>query len=130
MKMIENRYFKIWAYTVSHNTLILRSPMKHNDQDDYSEELSFNIDIEFSAVAYVDLPSSFLGFTIKEMVENVPAKFVHYKLEDKYKVFEIISNGNSYFVVAGSYRIGTNKWFSEDRIFNIGLDYDEILATS
>lgn len=54
MNELKNRLFKIWAYTVSHNFLILRSTLKYPDQEGYNDSFKYNIDIEFSAVAYLE----------------------------------------------------------------------------
>ena len=131
MNNLIKRSFKIWAYTVSHGFLILRSPMRFPDQDDYDEIYDCNIDIEFTAVAYIDLPYSFLGLAIRELTENIPDKYIHYKNDLGFKVFEINSGGNIYHIVAGSYIIGENKWpLGEDRITNYRLEHDAILADS
>ncbi|VEH20163.1 Uncharacterised protein [Chryseobacterium nakagawai] len=53
MIFYSNRKFKTWGYTVSHSSLLLRSEMKYLDQDDYSENTSHNIDLEFWAVNYI-----------------------------------------------------------------------------
>lgn len=48
MKEIFNtkRNFKLWAYTVSHSSLLLRSEMRYSDQDEF-EIYTCNIDLEF-----------------------------------------------------------------------------------
>lgn len=130
MNDILNRTFKIWAYTVSHSFLILRSPMKFPDQDDYNEYYDYNIDIEFSAVAYLDLPNILKGIEIRELTERIPEKLIHYKNDLEFKIFEIKSENNIFYIVAGNYRIGKNKWLNEDRIVNLNLEYDEIITTS
>ncbi len=130
MNHLKDRVFKIWAYTVSHSFLILRSPMKFSDQEGYNEFYDYNIDLEFSAVAYLDLPVFLQGIEIKEIKENIPQKLLRYRTDLGYKVFEIQSENNLFYVVAGNYRIGKNKWLTEDRIINMNLEYVEILATS
>lgn len=130
MEELVNRVFKIWAYTVSHCFLILRSPQKFPDQGDFDENHSYNIDMEFSAVAYIDIPTILNGVEIRELIDKVPEKFQQYKTEQGYKIIEIKSNSRCYYIVAGSYRIGKNKWIAEDRISNMNLEYDSIIATS
>jgi hypothetical protein len=130
MNEILNRVFKMWAYTVSHSFLILRSPMKFPDQDDYNELYGCNIDIEFSAVAYLDLPNILKGIEIKELAGRIPEKLTHFKDDLGFKIFEIKSENNKFYVVAGNYRIGKNKWLNEDRTVNFNLEYDEIIAKS
>ncbi|RQO77095.1 hypothetical protein DBR40_10550 [Pedobacter sp. KBW01] len=130
MSDILNRVFQIWAYTVSHSFLILRSPMKFPDQDDSNELYDCNIDIEFSAVAYLDLPNILKGIEIGELTRCIPKKLIHYRKDLGFKIFEIKSENNIFYVVAGNYRIGKNKWLIEDRVINSNLEYDEILAKS
>lgn len=124
-----DRTFKLWAYTVSHSTLILRSPMKFEDQAGFKEELSFNIDIEFLSVEYIDLPLCLVGVEIERLIENLPSKFENYKLDVLgLSVFQIKSCDNLYYVIASGYIVGKNKWVAEDRISNMFLQYDEILS--
>lgn len=59
MIFYSNRKFKMWAYVVSHSSLLLRSEMKYPDQDDYSEDEGYNIDLEFWAVSYMNIPLIF-----------------------------------------------------------------------
>lgn len=130
MNELINRVFKIWSYTVSHSFLIIRSPLKFPDQEGFNELYSYNIDIEFSAVVYIDIPNFFHGMIIKEIEKDIPEKLQHFKKELGFKIFEIESEGKSYYISAGNYRIGKNKWISEDRITNMNLEYDDIIATS
>jgi hypothetical protein len=128
MTYTSKRPFKMWAYTVSHGFLILRSPMLFEDLEGYSEETNFNIDIEFIAVVYLDIPSLLNGVTISEITDDIPDKIKHYASSSGSKVFEIKSDGDCFYVVAGGFRIGKNYWVSEDKILNMNLEYDEVLA--
>lgn len=130
MNNLSYRVFKIWAYTVSHSFLILRSPMRFPDQDDFNEIYSYNIDIEFVAVAYLDIPNVLNGIEITELIDNIPVKLQHYKMDLGFKIFEIKSENNLFYIVAGNYRVGKNSWLNEDRIANMNLEYDEIISTS
>lgn len=125
-----DRSFQIWAYTVSHGFLLLRSPLILDDVDGHSSSMSYNIDIEFSGVGYIDLPDMFRGIEINEINQNIPEKFKAYPASLGYKVFEIKSAGTSFYVIAGGCRVGKNSWASEDRVSNFMLQYDEILASS
>lgn len=127
---LSNRKFKVWAYTVSHSFLILRSPLVFEDVEGYNESLDFNIDIEFTSVIYIDIPNILSGIRITEIKSDIPQKFCSYIKDPNNKLFEIESNGSYFYIVAGGYLIGKNKWFSEDRISNMSLKYDEILASS
>ena len=130
MKYRSDRKFKIWGYTVSHGFLLLRSPMLFEDEEGYSEPTSYNIDIEFSAVAYIELPSYFNTISLNEVTVNIPERLLKYANQMGFRVFEIVTGGNSYFIVAGGYRVAVNKWELEDRIINPDLNYDKIIATS
>lgn len=130
MEYKSNRHFKIWGYTASHSFLILRSSMLCEDVDGYTESMSYNIDIEFSAVVYLDIPNTFKSIQMREVVESIPEKFDKYFKISGLRIFEIQSEGMYYFIVAGSCRVGKNKWISEDRIRNLDLDYEEIITTS
>ena len=130
MNEIANRFFKIWAYTVSHNFLLIRSQMKFPDQEDWNENYTYNIDIEFSTVVYLDLPVVLNGVIITELFDNFPERFQDFKLKFGHRIFEIKSEGNSYYIVAGNYRIGTNTWMNEDRIMNANLEYDNVIGVS
>jgi hypothetical protein len=125
-----DRSFQIWAYTVSHSFLLLRSPMILEDVDGYSFSMNHNIDIEFSGVGYVDLPDMMHGVWIEEIIQDIPAKFNRYSASLGYKVFEIKSAEHSFYIVAGGCRVGKNNWVTEDRVSNFMLKYDEILASS
>ena len=130
MNNLTTRIFKIWAYNISHSFLIIRSPLKFPDQEGFKEGYEYNIDIEFSAVAYLDIPAILDGVIIKELRDNIPPKFYRFKFELNYKIFEIESEKNLYYVVAGNYRIGKNKWLNDSRITNVNLEYDFILEGS
>jgi hypothetical protein len=98
------------------------------DQEEYRKELNFNIDIEFSGVAYIDLPNRIEEIKIREIKDMVPAKFQLYRTIVGLKIFEIKSHKKLYYIVASNFVIGKNKWLNEDRVFNMSLEYDEILS--
>lgn len=101
--------------------------MKYKDVEGF-EMASCNIDIEFSAVEYLDIPRSLSGIWINDVTGNAPKKFSNFS--PRFKVYEIKSEEKIYHIVAGGYRIGKNEWGLEDRISNMTLEYDEILASS
>ncbi len=70
------------------------------------------------------------GVWLEEICQDIPAKFNRYSTSLGYKVFEIKSAENSFYVVAGGCRVGKNNWVTEDRVSNFMLEYDEILASS
>ncbi len=53
--MIYRRFFKLWYYTVSHKQALLRSPSNDNME---------NIDLYFSDVSYIDIPTTFNNLEI------------------------------------------------------------------
>jgi hypothetical protein len=130
MNYRSDRVFRIWAYTVSHSFLLLRSPQLFEDVEGYSITTNHNVDIEFWGIGYIDLPDMLKGITIKEIQESIPEKFKKYSNSSGYKVFKIKSEGSFFYVVASGCRIGKNNWDCENRISNPNLDYDEIVATS
>ncbi len=124
------RRFRIWAYTVSHSSLLLRSEMKYPDQDNYMENMSYNIDLEFWAVSYINIPSDLFGISIKEIAEeNLPKEISRELLIHDMKIFELESGKSKYYVIAGGLLVGKNRWENQDRIFeyNSNLEHDEII---
>lgn len=125
-----DRKFKIWAYTVSHCSLLLRSVMKFPDEDNYSQKTSYNIDIEFWAVSYINVPTSLDNIEIIEIPKDSLPAYIDKSLS-KYdeKVFEIRTDDKKYYVIAGGLLVGINRWVNEDRIFNynLNLEHDEIV---
>lgn len=126
------RKFKLWAYTVSHKSLLVRSYLQFPDEEEYSIENNHNIDLEFMFVEFLDIPSNFDSLSITIITqENLPLdvknKLGHYRGY----IFELSVNGNyaKHYIVAGSLLIGTNQWVNKDRIFNLnlGLNHDNIL---
>jgi hypothetical protein len=124
------RIFRIWAYTVSHCFLLIRSTQLFEGIEGYSKDTNYNVDIEFWGVGYLDLPDMLNGISIKEAQEIVPEKFRKYPSSMGYKIFEIKSEGSIFYVVAGGCRIGKNKWDTENRVLDPNLEYDEIVAKS
>ncbi|MEE1900085.1 hypothetical protein V1389_17185 [Flavobacterium rakeshii] len=132
MDELKNRTFKIWAYTVSHSFLLLRSALMYPDQEGYyNEDCLYNIDIEFDAVEYIDIPSRLEGVVIRQLQNNIPEKLINYARGLGSIVFELESKDNLYYIIAARYSIGKNKWSSsQDRVFFNQLKHDEIIASS
>jgi hypothetical protein len=126
-----DRKFRIWVYTVSHSSLILRSSMTNEDQDDYSEHTSYNIDLEFWAVSFINIPTTIPNLEISLVAQSVLPDYIAQNYCDhKDKVFEIKADGQSFYIVAAGVLIGRNRWGHKDRIFEFseGLKHDEIIA--
>ena len=126
------RTFKFLAYTVSHCSLLLRSMMKFPDQDHYSEDNSYNIDIEFWAVTYINIPALLSSISIRQISDNRLPQYINRRfLIHNEKIFEIQSGEEKYYIIAGGLLIGTNRWEKEDRIFNydLNLEHDEVVIS-
>jgi len=125
-----NRKFKMWAYIVSHSSLLLRSEMKFPDQDNYTEDQSYNIDFEFWAVNYINIPTILNNIIIKEITEKeVPMEIDKNLLKYNMKIFELESEEKKYYIIAGGLLIGKNQWVNQDRILNsnLNLEHDEVI---
>lgn len=123
----------MWAYITSHSSLLLRSEMKYPDQEDYSENTSYNIDLEFWSVSYINTPTYLYEITIKEITQKeLPADIDKELLKYNMKIFELESTGRKYYIFAGGLLVGKNSWINQDRIFdyNLNLEHDEILAST
>ncbi|MFT6338820.1 MAG: hypothetical protein ACI86M_002894 [Saprospiraceae bacterium] len=112
--MLENRYFKIWDYSVSHRVIILRSEMQMDDVDyDLNYIENCTIDLEFSDVFYLELFSDFTLISIK-------AKF----LDDGLKQFILTHEQGVLYITAGNCILGKSNWVTESRLTNFELSYD------
>ncbi|UUC46360.1 hypothetical protein [Flavobacterium cerinum] len=103
--------------------------MMFPDQENYSEDKSFNIDIEFFDVSYIDIPDRLCDFTITETID-IPEKIQEYNGKFNRKTFKIQSGKTKHYIIASGYIIGKNTWLNEDRAINILLQYDEIITDS
>jgi hypothetical protein len=127
------RDFKLWAFTVSHCSLLIRSAMKYSDEDGFSESTSYNIDIEFWAVEYMNVPSYFNGVKLRQVENDYPREIPFLKSnKSSGKIFEIETNNLKYYVIAGGFIVGKNSWEQEDRIFNYhsNLNHDEVIVSA
>lgn len=129
-----DRNFRIWNYTVSHCSLLLRSIMSFPDLDDYSEETSYNIDIEISGVSFIGIPTTLRNLKIKEISEDLLPGHIDKEL-CKYdlKIFEFEEENKRYYIIAAGLMIATNKWdLNQDRIlsYHLGLQHDKVIITA
>ncbi|MES2485822.1 MAG: hypothetical protein V4581_07725 [Bacteroidota bacterium] len=126
---ISERNFKLWSYTVSHKSLILRSPLFSKDITEvgYDPALVNNIDIEFSGVEYLNMPSFFSGIKVEVLLDNI-VNFEPYLQWPHDRVFKIIASEGIFHIIASSCVIGTSSWLGKDRISNPQLKYDLILG--
>lgn len=129
-----DREFRIWNYTVSHCSLLLRSEMSFIGEDNFSEELSYNIDIEISGVSFIGIPTTLRNLKIKEISEDLLPDHIDKEL-CKYdlKIFEFEEENERYYIIAAGLMIATNKWdLNQDRIlsYHLGLQHDKIIITA
>ena len=106
------RYFKIWAYTASHSTVIIRSEKQYEDLDYSIKYFDSNItlDLEFSGVEFFSIPQNFEGIEIQ-------------KNGDKF----IFNSNENWFLKAESCIIGKSHWnHDEDVVSDLTLRYNEI----
>lgn len=91
-----DRKFQIWAYNVSHGTLLLRSPR--------SEASQLNVDLLFSGVEFVLLPRYLNGITFFEMsVSDNYFISEHFgELKNCQKPFKIKSKSKTYYIIAAA----------------------------
>jgi hypothetical protein len=122
-----DRNFFLWAYTVSHNFLVLRSPMEYPDVDNYSLGKGDNIDIEFSAVSYLDLPTKLIKPSFRVLNHEVPEKFQEFIFSQKLKLIEIEAENGLFYIVSSGFQIGRNKWIETDRSVNPILKHDFLI---
>jgi hypothetical protein len=98
-----NRIFQVWEYSVSHGSLLIRSP-KGNDHHN-------TIDLLFSAVRYMALPYLLKGI---ELVEATSSEIEQLSLllETPIKSGQlqiVLSNGNRFPIVAGAFRTSVSE---------------------
>lgn len=105
------RIYRIWMYTVSHATLILRSEKQYPDVDyKYKyDNPNVTIDITFNAVDFISLPEKIVGLEI-------------IKKGNKY----IINNNENWYVRAANCFIGKYEGEDEDKVWTGDLKYDEL----
>lgn len=116
--MLKGRKFKVWAYTVSHKTLFLRSEIQLEDLEyDTNYNPNCTIDIEFSGVDYMEIESEFILVSIQEKTS--------YKRPEK--EYELKHNKGTSIIRAKSCLIGKSEWIDQHRIDDISLAYPEIL---
>ena len=109
-KYISKRKFKIWIYSASHSTLIIRSEKQYPDVDyDFKyDDPGITIDVEFSGVKFISIPSNFNDLLIEKIGDNF-----------------IFNNIREWYVQADSCVIGQSSWDIENVIDNMKLKYDD-----
>jgi hypothetical protein len=89
-------YFKVWEYTVSHSSLLIR----------YSDSESNRvIDVAFGSVDYLQIPNGFRGLEIDEATEDEKERFSSFIQRSPSglpynKVYVLITENKRYFIIA------------------------------
>lgn len=107
--------------------------MLYPEDDDYSFEVSFNIDIEMWDVAYIGIPTSINNIEIREItIDLLPLDIDKNLCIFDRKIFEITTENKKYHIIAGGLAIASNKWEKKDRIFDyhLNLEHDEIIFST
>lgn len=96
-KAFPNRLFQLWAYHVSHQRLLVRSPK--------GPDIERNIDLKFYGVGYLNVPSNFRGVALvdatAEEVDQVRSEFGELLLRER-TVYVLASTDKRFIVVAAS----------------------------
>jgi hypothetical protein len=111
-KFKSQRIYRIWMYTVSHSTLIIRSEKQYFDVD-YEvkyDKPNLTIDVIFTAVDFISIPESFNDIEIQ-------------KIGDKY----IFNNNKDWYVKAARCDVGKYVGDEEDKIWDASLKYNETI---
>ena len=98
-----NRHFQLWEYTVSHGSLLVRSPRKPT--------IAKNIDIIFVGVEFISSPRHLKGV---ELMRASPSDVIKVSAEmgkelAADQVFILFSQGKRFPVVAAGYKIDENE---------------------
>lgn len=99
------RYFHIWDYSVSHSQLLIRSA--RDERDDSSD----NIDLIFSAVFYVELPTRLYGLAI-ENADSRDFQHVSKLMMDQNRgdrLFCVLTGECRYHIGARHFKVFTNR---------------------
>lgn len=89
-------YFKIWEYTVSHSSLLIRYSDPESDR---------TIDVAFGSVDYLQIPNGFRGLEITEATEEEKVCFSSFIRKapsglPNNKVYVLITESKRYFIIA------------------------------
>lgn len=98
-----NRTFRLWEYRVSHDQLLLRSPL--------SKTFSTNLDVIFAGIRYLEMPTFWHSLSITEGTpEEMQDICQRLKRNMPHERIYILSSGETRFkVVAVSMKIFENE---------------------
>jgi len=105
------RKFKVWFFTPSHSTLIIRSEKQYDDVDYIVkyDEPDLTIDVEFTDVKFISIPQYFNEIKIK-------------KADNKF----IFNDNENWFIEAFSCVVGKSNFELNENVFS-GLKYTEVI---
>ncbi len=122
------RSFKIWAYSISHKTLIIRSEIQYPDVK--YENLYYpncTIDLEFWDVNYIQSVNDFEEVILTEEKNFISKEITDILINKKLKVYNLKTSNKNNYIVAGGCIVGKSNWTIEDKTQNFRLEYEEIL---
>jgi hypothetical protein len=113
MKTFINRKFQLWEYSVSHGSLLLRSPKRGEDKN--------NIDIVFAGVEYVSAPRHFHSLAIDDANpdELASISLVLDKKVNSKNVTILVTEGKRHAIVAAVMKIEENEMEMFDSPFKL-----------
>lgn len=99
-----NRRFRIWKYSVSHSTLLVRSPK--------NEEFKTNIDITFHGVRLINLPHIFYGTCISSISQTDDMDLIEEIENMGYNINEVLvfrGEKQKFYVIASIIEVEENE---------------------
>lgn len=107
------RWFQIWDYTVSHQQLLLRSPV--------TIDLPRNVDLIFLGVEYLSIPSSLRGLEFDQALPEESAEVMRGLRagSEVSGVYTLVSEGRRFYIVAAAFRVYENDL----DLFESSLEY-------
>ncbi len=103
MYLQSNRPFQLWAYSVSHGQLLIRSARSREDPK--------NIDVAFFGVTRSDIPSGFFGLSIDE-ASTQETEIVFRPMGDVSQddhLYRLRTGDKSFFVAAAAILVSENS---------------------
>jgi hypothetical protein len=97
------------------------------DNEGFNTDTSYNIDLEFTEVVYMEIPEIFneLKIVVKN-IKDIPNR-IQDKVTQNTKIFELQTNRNIYYILAMNLVIGKNEWGTESRTNNLSFKHEQII---
>jgi len=94
IRIMYNRIFQMWYYTVSHGQMLLRS---------VGSEKQYNIDIYFGDVSYIEMPTSINKIEILETTQE-DIDYIRQKIGGIDDIITVLlSDSHKYYIVSSIY---------------------------